>query len=41
MRYGMNVIMDVINLSVEMSERNKDGAEEVIDVSASAVDMEG
>lgn len=33
--------MDVINLSVEMSERNKDGSEEVIDVSAGAVDMEG
>lgn len=40
LQYGMNVIMDVINLAVEISDRDKD--EEFLDVSSHAVDyMEG
>lgn len=35
MSYGMNVIMDVINLAVAISDREKD--EDVLDISSSAV----
>lgn len=40
MRYGINVIMDVINLSVELSAKKSED-EEVIDLSDCEADMEG
>lgn len=41
MRYGMDVIMDVINMSVELHDRHKGGGtEDLIDLSEPA-SMEG